>query len=94
MTFGCGDRVKHRPSGEEHVVACSHDAWLHTVGYPERRLMVESCELVEAAGEADRLAMLKAMAQSTGAGHRPACARRKLAELEGAAGVGSEYCGC
>lgn len=78
-----GDTVLHRPSGQRHEVACVHGEFLYTIGVPEYRLLVESCEIVSKASPALRQAQIEIMSRSSAPNigrhhHRPSCARERL----------------
>lgn len=85
MSFDTGDLILHKPTRLTYWVACCHDdKWIHTCG-PELRLLAADCEIVRAASESERRENMQAMASSTGPGHRPQCARRRLAICAAAA---------
>ncbi len=81
--FIAGDRVRHRPSGETWSLACDEeDRRVYPSGYPETRAEASDCDLATAATHAQRVAMLREVADSRGDGYRSAIARRQLAELD------------
>lgn len=71
-----GDLIRHQ--GEEYMIACVHDQWVHTCG-PHKQLHASNCKLVRKATDDERDAQLHAMAASSSNGHRSACARARLA---------------
>lgn len=75
--FDTGDVVRHRPSGEEWLVAFVANGRLVNVGWPESSAPVGEFELVRKATPEQRLALLRRMAESSGS--RAAYARRTLA---------------
>lgn len=89
--FRAGDVVKHRPSGEEWVVASvrppssiSSDPSLDfcAAGYPETCARSSDCDLVEAATDEEHESFLRRVAKR-GGGMRESWARQNLAALEG-----------
>jgi hypothetical protein len=77
-----GDIIVHRPTKDVYMVACVHYPYLHTAGYPEMRLQVDSCVLKTKATESQRRANLEAMAQSASKGHRATCARERMTTMQ------------
>ena len=75
-----GDVIFHRPSKTQYLVACVHGDFLHTIGYPEKKLLVESCDLVTQANSTLRRQQIETLAGSTAHTHRPVCARERLAK--------------
>ena len=72
------DTIVHRPSGARYQVACVHDDYLYTLGYPAMKLLVDACSLLEPASAKERTDVLIALAQSSSKRHRPECARQKI----------------
>ncbi len=82
--FIAGDHVRHRPSGEQWRLACDEeDRRVYPAGYPETRAEASDCDLATAATHAQRIAMLREVADGRGDGYRSAIAKRQLAELDG-----------
>ena len=77
-----GDLIVHKPTQVPHMVACVHDHYLHTAGYPEQRLMVDDCTLQRKATEVERKAHIEAMAASSSTAHRASCARERLSNMQ------------
>lgn len=106
MSFRAGDHVRHRPSGEEWVVAVdSENGRVSWSGWPEGMAAEDDCELQRAATDEERLRMLRSVARmgrrdNGGTDHRELAARRQLHE-EGeragsclfAVGADDEPCG-
>lgn len=108
MSFRAGDHVRHRPSGEEWIVAVdSENGRVSWSGWPEGMAAEEDCELQRAASDEERLRQLRACASMPGtdgdprrgADHRKVAAQRQLhAEGENwhcqaAVGAAGEPCG-
>lgn len=74
-----GDRIRHRPSNAAFTVACVHDdeGILYVCGHPPHRLLIESCDMLQAANDDESRAVVEALASSSGTGHRPRCARER-----------------
>lgn len=68
MAFRAGDVVKHRPSGEEWVLACDEEStgYVWPAGWPESLAKASECELIEPASNAERDDMLARVSESTG----------------------------
>jgi hypothetical protein len=49
--FRAGDVVKHIPTGETWVLACSDGVTVWPCGWPETRASASDCELVKAASD-------------------------------------------
>ncbi|HEX4347581.1 MAG TPA: hypothetical protein VHZ73_08410 [Vicinamibacterales bacterium] len=80
MTFRAGDTVKHTPTGEMWILACDQeDNKVLPAGWPESLAKATDCALVEAATDAERLAMLTNAAIS--GGYRGAVASSQFAAL-------------
>ena len=58
-----GDKVLHRPSGEEWLVGVVDGEYLYPLGWPPGRALVADCELLRKASGEDRLMWLRDMAQ-------------------------------
>ncbi len=73
-----GDLVLLKSTGEKWLVCCVHEGvvWLNQPGLSTVRL--DDLKLLEAATEAQRRALLTTLADSSGKGHRPTCARERL----------------
>lgn len=82
MSFDTADRIRHRHSGEEFTVACSHDGYIYTCGTPSRTFHEDYCELVKKASHDDKMDLLQKMASVQSRQHRPVCARERLANME------------
>jgi hypothetical protein len=77
VTFLAADHVHHRPTGEDWTLACDeHDGLVVPAGYPPCAAEASDCELVRAATDGERLAMLRGAAMVPGT--RGALARRQL----------------
>ena len=72
------DLIRHKPTGVTYHVACVHQPWVHTMGHPEMRIRLGDCELVTAATAEQREQTIAVMAESSGTGHRPQCARERI----------------
>ena len=68
-----------RYQGEEYTVACAHITHIYLMGLAPYCVRRELCTLVTKASSAAAYALTKALAESTGDGHRPKCARERLA---------------
>lgn len=66
LAIGPGDVVRHRPTGEQWVVAFVDGDRLWWCGWPEGQAQLSDCELIETATEEQRLSLLLRMAKSTG----------------------------
>lgn len=77
MTIDTADTIIH--DGAFLVVSCVHDGRVHTLGWPDVTIPVERCTLHRQASDDERLMLLRQLAGSSGAGHRPRCARERLA---------------
>jgi hypothetical protein len=83
VTFRAGDIVRHKPSGEEWVLAVDEDGgWLSPAGWPDTIVRPFECELVTAATDAERLKFLRQVARSRddrgGSDRRARIAQRQL----------------
>jgi len=81
-----GDWVIHKRTNESYMVACCHGFSVHVWGAPERVFRLADLNVLSRATPEQRIEHLKALAGSSGSGHRPACARSRLDDL--AAGDG------
>lgn len=82
MTFRAGDTVRHRPTGETWVLACDQrGADVLPAGWPETLARADDCELLEAANDDERIAMLREAAYCSG--YRGGLARVQLAAVNG-----------
>lgn len=66
LAIDTGDVVRHRPTGEQWVVAFVDGDHLWWCGWPEGRAQLLDCELVEKTTEEGRLSVLLRMAKSSG----------------------------
>lgn len=78
----CGDVVRHRPSGEEWLVAYAdyesgHLAW---TGWPEGRASLADCDLVRSCDDAGHIASVRAWLKPGSGGHRAKAVRRLYPE--------------
>lgn len=64
VEFDTGDVVKHSPTGEEWIVAFVDDPYLAWCGWPSGRALISDCTLVRKATPAERIALLRQLAQS------------------------------
>lgn len=79
MTLDTGDIVMH--DALVRMVCCSHDGYVRLAGHPDVPVHESKLHLVKAATDDERVAQLRVLAASTGTGHRPACARERLAAM-------------
>lgn len=89
MAFRAGDHVSHGPSGERWVLACDqHDADVIPAGWPESLAKAADCRLLRAATDAERLDMLRTVAEgrSPGYSYRRSVATQQLQALREALG--------
>lgn len=61
-----GDRVRHRPSGEEWLVARVVGEQLHPCGWPPSRALLSDCALIKRATADERLQVLQELAAGQG----------------------------
>ena len=80
------DLIEHK--GRQYVVACVHTDFLYVMGHPERRFGIDEITLVKSADETERAYLNHLLAQSSGSGHRPVCARVRV----GSPSVDEDYC--
>jgi hypothetical protein len=73
------DTVLHRPSGEEWLVAFVENGRLCACGWPCGYVPVKDCVMVDKAPEAERLELLRNMANISGDDPRKSYAIRALA---------------
>lgn len=65
--FRAGDIVNHRKSGENWLLACDEfDGYVMPSGWPESAEPANSCDLVKAATDEERVAMLEEVSKSKG----------------------------
>lgn len=77
--FRAGDTVRHRPSEEEWILACDEeDGRVAPCGWPSTLAESKDCELIEAATEEERIAMLKTWCRQYGSDYRIRAAHRQL----------------
>jgi hypothetical protein len=77
--FRAGDTVRHRSSEEEWILACDEEQGrISPCGWPETLAEAKYCELIAAATEPERIAMLKTWHQQSESDHRTRAARRQL----------------
>jgi hypothetical protein len=77
--FRAGDTVRHAPSEEEWILACDEEGGrVSPCGWPETLAEAKDCELIAAATEEERLAMLKTWAHLSERDYRTRAARRQL----------------
>lgn len=77
--FRAGDVVFHGPSKEQWVLACDEDdGSVYPAGWPQSRVPAADCELVEAADDDARIAMLRQVAECGEVSSRGATARAQL----------------
>jgi hypothetical protein len=77
--FRAGDTVLHHPSEEEWILACDEEnGRVSPCGWPETLAEAKDCELIAAATEPERLAMLRTWEQLPGSDYRIRAARRQL----------------
>lgn len=69
------DIIRHQ--GEEYTVACAHITHVYVMGLAPNCFRRELCTLVTKADSSARDALIKALAESSGDGHRPKCARER-----------------
>lgn len=74
-----GDIIRHKRTRETFWVACCHPPIVYPIGWPSTPLRLDDVELIAEATDAERAMHIEALSQSTGAGHRPRCARERLA---------------
>jgi hypothetical protein len=77
-----GDTIRHKTDRRIEIVACVHGHTAHLIGSEHRQVHVSEWEMVREATDAERMAHLRAMALSTGKGHRPDCARQRVARMD------------
>ena len=73
-----GDQVRNKLTGDKWLVCCVHPpiVYLNCSGNPAVRM--DDVELIKSATDTERHSLLKVLADSSGTGHRPACARQRL----------------
>ena len=71
------DHVHHAPTDEDWVVAYVEGEYLTCCGWPETRAKVSDCTLIRKVSKAERDALLRSMAGSTGP--RASYARHRIA---------------
>ena len=74
-----GDWVRHKITREKSRVACVHAPIAYLCGHPPVPVRLDDLELLEESTQTDRHALLEDLARGTGNGHRPRCARERLA---------------
>lgn len=72
------DHVRHGPTGEEWVVAFVQGDRLAWCGWPEGLAALADCTLIRKATEAERVRLLRDMAESAGNDSRTRYARHAL----------------
>ena len=78
MDIDTGDTVKHKPTGEEWLVAGVQDDRLMWCGWPEGRAAVADCELVKKATPEARDKLLHELAEMHGHDMRKTYAMMRL----------------
>ena len=73
-----GDTVRNKATRITYMVACVHGSVVHLAGFPPITMRMDDLELVREATDGERLAHLRAMADSSSSGHRAECARQRL----------------
>lgn len=80
----CGDAVKHKPSGEEWLVAyCTSDGVLSPFGYPESIAKLSECEVVDKCSDDQHLALVKNWVESRNLDDYKCLRSRRVAYLYG-----------
>lgn len=87
--FRAGDVVRHKPSGEEWVVAAisPRGPWLYPAGWPESRASIQECEMVKPATDAENVRMLLKAASSPSDTSRRGAAFSNLVDLHDASAL-------
>ncbi len=80
VTIDTGDVVKHRPTGEEWIVAYVDGPHLSWLGWPPGLALVADCRLVKKATAAERVGLLRELAHSQ---HHSSARARETLEREG-----------
>ena len=78
-----GDKVRRKISGVYEIVSCVHPPIVYLIGYPPTPVRLDELELIEEATDTARQALLEDIAKSSGNGHRPRCARERIAAARG-----------
>lgn len=78
-----GDTVRRKLGGPIEIVACCHPPIAYLIGYPPTPVRLDDIELIESATPEKRHATMVMLAQSSGQGHRPRCARERMGASEG-----------
>ena len=78
MDIDTGDTVKHRPTGEEWLVAGVENGRLMWCGYPPGTADVADCDLIEKATPEERDKLLHELAAIRGDSKRKDFALRQL----------------
>ena len=77
--FRAGDTVKHKPTGEEWVLANDqHGDHVSWCGWPEGLAQATDCEIVKRASDKERHERLLSWANQQGNDHRIARAKQQL----------------
>lgn len=78
--FRAGDHVHHRPSDEKWVLAADQDPAGDVVwcGWPDGQARAINCDLIRAATDEERLAMLQKVSKANGGSYRSRLAKHQL----------------
>lgn len=77
-----GDLIRHKHTGDLHLVACVHPPHVYPIGWPSSPFRLDDVVLIAEALPDDRRMQIEALAASTGDGHRPKCARERLSQMD------------
>lgn len=80
IVIDTADHIHHGPSGEDWVVAYVRGDRLVCCGWPESMADLSDCTLIRSAAPAERLKLLRGMADTPGS--RGTYARARLAEMQ------------
>lgn len=77
--FRAGDVVKHGPTGETWVLGTDEEAGrVYPLGWPETIALASNCDLIRAAEDEERLAILTRLSQIDGCDYRKSVASFQL----------------
>lgn len=60
----CGDYVRHRPNGEELLVAWAEGDWLSWFGWPPGQARVDDCDVLERCSDEEHAARVQQIVDS------------------------------
>lgn len=75
-----GDTVRMKSTRDIYVVACRHGSLVYLCSATPQSCYADEIVLEKEATPAERENTLRALAAGSGTGHRPQCARERLAQ--------------